>query len=133
MLTANRSKPQSYNPLPTSKEAFQESEQELLTPIDHAAAIAQSNHRPSRWYRILLCSCITFFLTLSIVQLYFLNQIRYSHSYVPDPSWLDTPEPCGSTPAEAEAHGCLFAVGLVSWVPPACYDADLEETFRRDE
>lgn len=39
--------------------------------------------------------------------------------------------PCGSTPAEARAAGCLFDIMAFSWLPPRCHDAELSEEFRQ--
>ncbi|KAK6860975.1 hypothetical protein PG995_004611 [Apiospora arundinis] len=36
-------------------------------------------------------------------------------------------QPCGSSPAEATARGCQFDVISFSWLPDACYDAELSE------
>ncbi|KAK7997808.1 hypothetical protein PG989_005848 [Apiospora arundinis] len=40
-------------------------------------------------------------------------------------------QPCGSSPAEATARGCQFDVISFSWLPDACYDAELSEAFRQ--
>ncbi|MCJ1440594.1 MAG: hypothetical protein MMC23_001080 [Stictis urceolatum] len=37
--------------------------------------------------------------------------------------------PCGATPDEATARGCVFEIMSQCWLPPACYDKDLEAEF----
>ncbi|KUI54271.1 hypothetical protein VP1G_10659 [Cytospora mali] len=39
--------------------------------------------------------------------------------------------PCGNTPAEARAAGCIFDIMAFSWLPPRCHDAELAEEFRQ--
>lgn len=36
---------------------------------------------------------------------------------------------CGNSPEEARNNGCLFDVISFSWLPPACFDAELVEDF----
>lgn len=36
---------------------------------------------------------------------------------------------CGSTVKEARERGCVFEMTLNLWVPPACYDPELEEAY----
>ena len=36
---------------------------------------------------------------------------------------------CGSTPAEAKERGCIFETTLSLWVPPECYDFELETIY----
>ncbi|KAL1640936.1 hypothetical protein SLS58_006552 [Diplodia intermedia] len=43
-----------------------------------------------------------------------------------------TAQPCGSSPAEAEAAGCIFDVMTVSWLPAECYDGELTAQFIED-
>jgi hypothetical protein len=40
-----------------------------------------------------------------------------------------TVDQCGSTPAEARDLGCIFETTLSLWVPPECYDFELETTY----
>ena len=39
---------------------------------------------------------------------------------------------CGSTPAEAQALGCVFDVMSFAWTPPACYDHTLSQSFLQE-
>ncbi|OJD34164.1 uncharacterized protein BKCO1_25000116 [Diplodia corticola] len=43
-----------------------------------------------------------------------------------------TGTPCGNSPAEAEAAGCIFDLMTVSWLAPECYDAELTAQFLED-
>ncbi|KAK3690283.1 hypothetical protein B0T22DRAFT_376277 [Podospora appendiculata] len=38
-------------------------------------------------------------------------------------------KPCGSTAAEARSRGCHFDVISFNWLPTACYDAELSQSF----
>lgn len=40
-----------------------------------------------------------------------------------------TVDQCGTTPAEARKLGCIFETTLSLWVPPQCYDFELETTY----
>ncbi|KAF9641101.1 hypothetical protein BFW01_g460 [Lasiodiplodia theobromae] len=40
-----------------------------------------------------------------------------------------TAQPCGSSPAEAKAAGCVFDLMTVSWLPLDCYDSELTARF----
>lgn len=42
-----------------------------------------------------------------------------------EPEW-----PCGITVEEARKAGCYFDLGLVAWLPHACYNKELDESFR---
>ncbi|GKT50026.1 uncharacterized protein ColSpa_10207 [Colletotrichum spaethianum] len=42
-------------------------------------------------------------------------------------------ESCGTTPGEARARGCLFELHNFAWVPPACYDHELADTWDADD
>ncbi|KAI1535465.1 hypothetical protein A1F96_10295 [Pyrenophora tritici-repentis] len=39
---------------------------------------------------------------------------------------------CGSSPAEAEAAGCVFDLMTVSWLPLECYDGELTTKFMEE-
>lgn len=38
--------------------------------------------------------------------------------------------PCGITAVEARKAGCRFDLGLVAWLHPACYNEELDDSFR---
>jgi hypothetical protein len=40
--------------------------------------------------------------------------------------------PCGSTPAEADTHGCVFDTMLYGWTHPKCFDKELMERYLHD-
>jgi hypothetical protein len=40
---------------------------------------------------------------------------------------------CGLSPEKAREKGCKFDVMSFSWLPPACYDADLTQQFLADK
>ncbi|KAK1992532.1 hypothetical protein LX36DRAFT_644620 [Colletotrichum falcatum] len=42
------------------------------------------------------------------------------------------PAPCGATPSEARAAGCLFDLVSFNWLPPACHDAELAAQFEAE-
>ncbi|KAK1975819.1 hypothetical protein LZ30DRAFT_786004 [Colletotrichum cereale] len=42
------------------------------------------------------------------------------------------PAPCGATPAEARAAGCLFDLVSFNWLPPPCQDAELAAQFEAE-
>ncbi|KAL1632402.1 hypothetical protein SLS56_003644 [Neofusicoccum ribis] len=43
-----------------------------------------------------------------------------------------TAQPCGNSPAEAEAAGCVFDLMTVSWLPLECYDGELTAQFMEE-
>ncbi|EFQ35605.1 hypothetical protein CGRA01v4_04085 [Colletotrichum graminicola] len=42
------------------------------------------------------------------------------------------PAPCGATPSEARAAGCLFDLVSFNWLPPPCHDAELAAQFEAE-
>ncbi|KAK2015159.1 hypothetical protein LZ32DRAFT_175339 [Colletotrichum eremochloae] len=42
------------------------------------------------------------------------------------------PAPCGATPSEARAAGCLFDLVSFNWLPPPCHDAELASQFEAE-
>ncbi|GKT79686.1 hypothetical protein ColTof4_12109 [Colletotrichum tofieldiae] len=42
------------------------------------------------------------------------------------------PAPCGATPSEARASGCLFDLISFNWLPPSCHDAELASQFEEE-
>lgn len=43
-----------------------------------------------------------------------------------------TAQPCGSSPVEAKAAGCVFDLMTVSWLPLECYDSELTAQFMEE-
>lgn len=112
----------------SEKDSFRDSEE-----FTEAGNIP-SHHSDDRThrYRFLITIATTLLIILSTVQLVLTINLRFSalttKHLQPDPD-----EPCGQVAAEAQARGCIFDYGLVSWVPPHCYDKDLDEAFRARE
>ncbi|KAK2042024.1 hypothetical protein LZ31DRAFT_567603 [Colletotrichum somersetense] len=42
------------------------------------------------------------------------------------------PAPCGASPSEARAAGCLFDLVSFNWLPPPCHDAELAAQFEAE-
>ncbi|WQF79243.1 hypothetical protein CDEST_04257 [Colletotrichum destructivum] len=42
------------------------------------------------------------------------------------------PAPCGTSPSQARAAGCLFDLVSFNWLPPQCHDAELAASFEAD-
>ncbi|TQN70769.1 hypothetical protein CSHISOI_04661, partial [Colletotrichum shisoi] len=42
------------------------------------------------------------------------------------------PAPCGTSPSQARAAGCLFDLVSFNWLPPQCHDAELAAPFEAD-
>ena len=78
---------------------------------------------------ILIILIATYLLILSPILGFFADAGSFSHcpASVPDTSILKAP--CGSTPAEARAAGCLFDPNSFLWSHPRCYNAELVEEF----
>ncbi|KAJ5113800.1 hypothetical protein N7456_002334 [Penicillium angulare] len=76
--------------------------------------------RPHIWFSVLL----VFFIFFSL--------ILFLHPAIP-PYLLDSERKpifqCGNSPDEARRNGCRFDVISFSWLPPACFDAELVDGF----
>lgn len=46
--------------------------------------------------------------------------------------YIEEEYPCGSTPAEADTHGCVFDTMLYGWTHPKCFDEELMERYLHD-
>lgn len=62
--------------------------------------------------------------------------VSRSGSSISDTSLLGTPSSppitilhCGNSSTDARRLGCIFQLWSYAWVPPACYDADLDADF----
>ncbi|KAL9635101.1 MAG: hypothetical protein Q9164_003672 [Protoblastenia rupestris] len=120
----------------------------------HPIYVKSSNKRPSIIYTAccVLAGVVASLLILSIASSLKLakhetstNACRPSYDHVNHKPvtidlGLDSPlqpgeEPiengywCGTTPEEARAKGCKFDVILYSWVPPSCYDHELQVAY----
>lgn len=98
-----------------------------------------ATHDATRRYRFLIGCATTLALIFSSLQLLLTVDVRMrvreaqrkplegheSETRPLDPEW-----PCGITAEEARKAGCLFDLGLVAWLPPACYNEELDESFR---
>ena len=98
--------------------------------------------RISRRHSLLYAACcmligmIVSLVTLSISSSIYLQSLQpISLDTGLDPALRPGEEPvengywCGTTPEEARARGCKFDVILYSWVPPLCYDAELQQAY----
>ena len=91
-------------------------------------------------YRYIAGCAITLALVVSIAQLLLTIDVRAHLTGQPqsrlvdgsgwDADLLASEFPCGITAEEARKAGCLFDLGLVAWLPPACYNRELDERFR---
>jgi hypothetical protein len=108
--------------------------------LDHARCV--NLHGSTRRYRFLVGCATTLTLVFSILQLLTLltgdvrMRVREETQRKPldgdepeirpsDPGW-----PCGITGEEAREAGCYFDLGLIAWLPHACYNKELDESFR---
>jgi hypothetical protein len=80
--------------------------------------------RAFSWLGVLV-AFLLLLLTSIQVTLLTINTQRPAQPHIP----VIKPQPCGTTADEARTKGCLFAPGLAAWVPPSCYDSELEDEF----
>jgi hypothetical protein len=73
---------------------------------------------------IVLCAL----LVLSIAQFILVIAHLHTSAHRYEEPW--NPLPCGLTPSTAAARGCHYSVILGDWLPPACYDAEMEAEYR---
>ena len=100
--------------------------------------IATNDTTPRRRFLIGLAAALA--LIFSIVQLLLTIEMRMrlteeaQHNLLEGPNPqkrpLDSEWPCGISAEEARNAGCLFDLGLVAWLPPDCYNGELDERFR---
>lgn len=104
-----------------SKEDFLECEADTPPePFDLQSKIRQAYV----WLGLLIAFLLLILISVQVTLLT-INARRLPLSYIP----LVQPQPCGTTADDARTKGCVFAPGLAAWVPPSCYDAELEEEF----
>lgn len=79
-----------------------------------------------------------FFMVLSSAALFYLTTWSHSHKIELQTSFSSSNtnaaislSPCGTTPSEARAAGCIFDIMAFSWLPPRCHDVELAEEFRQ--
>jgi hypothetical protein len=109
------------------------------TPLSNEERYIATNDNTRR-YRFLVACVTTLALIFSIIQLLLTVDVRMhvradaqhttperhqSETHASDAEW-----PCGITANEARKAGCLFDLGLVAWLPPACYNEALDTHFR---
>ncbi|KAH7139077.1 hypothetical protein B0J11DRAFT_516025 [Dendryphion nanum] len=94
----------------------------------------------TRRYRFLIICATSIALVFSLLQLLLTVDVRMrvseearqkplkEHKHTTSPP--ESEWPCGITAAEARKAGCLFDLGLVAWLPPACYNKELDDHFR---
>ncbi|KAL9118495.1 MAG: hypothetical protein Q9187_004961 [Circinaria calcarea] len=105
--------------------------------------IIQSSKRSSVMYTAI---CVLAGMAFSLIVLSVTSSIKIRQPLQPtrlslhelglDPALKPGEDPvengywCGTTPEEARTKGCQFDLVLYSWVPPPCYDAELQQAYK---
>jgi hypothetical protein len=94
----------------------------------------------TRRYRLLISCIVSLALIFSATQLALTVDMRMHlheevqrrplNGHVSGTDQFDSEWPCGISAEEARKRGCLFDLGLVAWLPPACYNKELDDRFR---
>ena len=96
-----------------------------------------SSSKESSKRQLLVYTILIYMILSSIILLHlafsasFYNKIRNPLSSNAKPDSTIMFSPCGNTPSEARAAGCVFDIVAFSWLPPRCHDAELGEEFRQ--
>ncbi|EEA21613.1 hypothetical protein TMatcc_008963 [Talaromyces marneffei ATCC 18224] len=124
----------------------QESEHDggLYYDVKELKSLRRPAHDGTRRYRFLVGCVTTLTLIFSILQLLAILRggmhIPHREEVAPNQS-LEKHEPettsssnfdwpCGISAEEAKKAGCYFDMGLIAWLPHACYNKELDESFR---
>ncbi|KAK5050444.1 hypothetical protein LTR84_003725 [Exophiala bonariae] len=116
---------QKYNLLP-SIEDKQISDTRLESPVDERVETAPLKHPRASTQSFWMILSGSVLLTLTVIALTSFIVFKYAVSRAITKPTVDQ---CGSTPAEARNLGCIFETTLSLWVPPECYDFELETTY----
>lgn len=81
--------------------------------------------RPPRRLWLLLSLAATIALAIITTSTF----AAYKYALHKAPALTSPVTQCGSTPEEARSLGCIFEVTLSLWVPPQCYDSELEKIY----
>lgn len=116
---------QRYNLLPNVEDK-RVSDTSLEEPIDENADKPPSENRRTSIKNIWVALSLSILLVLLAIMATIFVAYKYAVSKALTKPTVDQ---CGSTPAEARALGCIFETTLSLWVPPECYDFELETTY----
>lgn len=116
---------QKYNLLQNveDKHAVEESSEGSIEENVEGNSLAHRTKSTKRFWVTLLISSLLGLLV--IVTVTFMTY-KYAVRKAPTKAPVDQ---CGSTPAEAKERGCIFETTLSLWVPPECYDFELETIY----
>ncbi|KAG9228255.1 hypothetical protein BJ875DRAFT_527822 [Amylocarpus encephaloides] len=103
----------------------------LLSPTNSNLYSYFNNKRP-RFFEWSIC-----LVSIAIVLVVISGPLFYARTcFIPNPSkssvQIIPPSEwgyCGNTTATAHAHGCVYDLIPGAWVPPACFDEELEDEF----
>ncbi|KAF2663831.1 hypothetical protein BT63DRAFT_418727 [Microthyrium microscopicum] len=93
----------------------------ILTPPTKELVLKLSTKHRRRSVLGILLFGVAFALAIVIVYFDLLEQTKFMK--------VPYEAPCGDTSSEAQRKGCHFDTMAFSWVPPACYDGELEKEF----
>jgi len=101
--------------------AFKMNDDKLLAKTTPGPKQRVSSFWRSHWTFAFLVA-VTFLGIISLQSLYNIRSHSSAFAF----------QDCGSTPAEARSRGCIFDRINYGWTPPACFDAELEDSVYRE-
>ncbi|KAH8422267.1 uncharacterized protein LDX57_000025 [Aspergillus melleus] len=136
--------PSSFNPHDYRKLQRIDSDDDdfKLESFDHVqqgpSALPAPSKDPARKNtRWMISTVLLSALVLAAISLLSINFARPRHrtsssptSSAPEPQSTMASQPCGTSPSEASAAGCIYDVMMHSWLPATCFDEELTKEFR---
>ncbi|KAF2251129.1 hypothetical protein BU26DRAFT_276589 [Trematosphaeria pertusa] len=97
-------------------------------PLDQdGSTIVLHSKRSKTFMNSLIVPTLLVLLLLSITQISLLTLRRGTSKTLSSMSAITNP--CGSTAHEARSRGCKFDLGLAKWLPPQCYNHELDSAY----
>lgn len=116
---------QNYNLLPNDqdKESRRTSSDDSTDTIVDPNPTTYRTRSRKRFWTVLSVSIL-----LALIVVFSTTYVAFKLT-VPQPAHKPAVTQCGSTPSEAWDRGCIFETTLSLWVPPDCYDFELETVY----
>lgn len=84
----------------------------------------------TRWMISTVLFSVAILAAISLLSLKFARPRHSTSSSAPEPQSTIAPRPCGTSPSDASAAGCIYDVMMNSWLPQTCFDEELTNEFR---
>ncbi|PLB46357.1 hypothetical protein P170DRAFT_438178 [Aspergillus steynii IBT 23096] len=112
-------------------ESFEERNQD---PSAHPPPSREPKRKNTRWMISTVLLSVAILAAISLLSLKFARPRHRTSdsatSSATEPQSTIAPRPCGTSPPEASAAGCIYDLMMNSWLPRTCFDEELTNEFR---